>query len=300
MAEGNRDEMLAACYAAWKADVEAGKSSLMLAVDNATVAELNRLARSERVASGLVAGRGLALADGSVAGVGDVVVARHNDRHLRMADGEWVRNRDRFVVTATHQDGAMAVRAVDGDGEVLLPAGYVAEHVELGYAGTVFSGPGSDRGHRSRPGRGGHDPRGPVRSGHPGPGGQPSLHRRRTGAGRGRDGPWPSRAPECPRGAGRLRITSERRPFRPSDRWLRSGPKRPVSTSLSGNTRAWWRRPPPSAGRGHWTVPALPAGVLAQARQSPEWPGLLSALRDAEDRGLDVGSALPELAKLPR
>jgi hypothetical protein len=45
VAEGNREEMLAACYAAWKADVEAGKSSLMLAVDNATVAELNRLAR---------------------------------------------------------------------------------------------------------------------------------------------------------------------------------------------------------------------------------------------------------------
>ena len=81
VAEGNRDEMLAACYAAWKADVDAGKSSLMLAVDNATVAELNRLARSERVAAGLVAEQGLALADGSVAGVGDVVVARHNDRH---------------------------------------------------------------------------------------------------------------------------------------------------------------------------------------------------------------------------
>ena len=39
--------------------------------------------------------------------------------------------------------------------------------------------------------------------------------------------------------------------------------------------------------------------MLAQARQSPEWAGLLSALRDADDRGLDVGSALPELAKLP-
>jgi hypothetical protein len=59
VAEGNRDEMLAACYAAWKADVEAGKSSLMLAVDNATVAELNRLARAERVAAGQVAERGL-------------------------------------------------------------------------------------------------------------------------------------------------------------------------------------------------------------------------------------------------
>ena len=119
VAEGNRDEMLAACYRAWKADVEAGKSSLMLAVDNATVAELNRLARAERVAAGQVAGDGLALSDGSVAGVGDVVVARHNDRHLRLPDGEWVRNRDRFVVTATHQDGAMTVRLMNGDGEVV-------------------------------------------------------------------------------------------------------------------------------------------------------------------------------------
>jgi hypothetical protein len=103
VAEGNRDEMLAACYGAWKADVEAGKASLLLAVDNATVAELNRLARADRVAAGLVAEQGLALSDGSVAGT---------------------------------------VRAMDGDGEIVLPAGYVAEHVELGYAGTVFSSQG--------------------------------------------------------------------------------------------------------------------------------------------------------------
>ena len=37
----------------------------------------------------------------------------------------------------------------------------------------------------------------------------------------------------------------------------------------------------------------LPGGVLAQACRSPEWAGLLGALRDAEDRGLDVGSACP-------
>jgi hypothetical protein len=42
----------------------------------------------------------------------------------------------------------------------------------------------------------------------------------------------------------------------------------------------------------------LSDGVLAKARRSPEWPGLLSALGDADNRGLDVGSALSELAKL--
>ncbi len=86
----------------------------MLAADYAIVAELNRLARSERVAAGLMAERGLTLSGRSVSGVGDVVVAHHNDRHLRLADGEWVHNRDRFVVTATHQDGAMTVTAPDG------------------------------------------------------------------------------------------------------------------------------------------------------------------------------------------
>jgi hypothetical protein len=61
VAEGNRDEMLAACFAAWKADVEAGKSSLILAGDNATVTELNRLARAGRVAPGQVTEQGLPL-----------------------------------------------------------------------------------------------------------------------------------------------------------------------------------------------------------------------------------------------
>jgi len=107
VSEGDKAEVLSACYEAWKADVEAGKSSLMVAHDNETVRELNRLARADRVATGQVATEGLGLADGSVAGTGDVVVARRNDRHLRLADGEWVRNRDRFVVTATREDGSM-------------------------------------------------------------------------------------------------------------------------------------------------------------------------------------------------
>jgi hypothetical protein len=36
--------------------------------------------------------------------------------------------------------------------------------------------------------------------------------------------------------------------------------------------------------------------LLARSRRSPEWGGLLGALRDAESRGLDVEAALPHLA----
>ena len=39
--EGDRETMLDAVYAAWKKDIDAGKSSLMIAGDSATVTELN-------------------------------------------------------------------------------------------------------------------------------------------------------------------------------------------------------------------------------------------------------------------
>ena len=297
VAEGNRDEMLAACYAAWKADVEAGKSSLMLAVDNATVAELNRLARAERVAAGQVAAEGLALSDGSVAGVGDVVVARHNDRHLRLPDGEWVRNRDRFVVTATHQDGAMTVRAMDRDGEVVLPAGYVAEHVELGYAGTVFSAQGRT-----------------VATAHALVGVGMTREALYVAATRAREANllYVDVEPE-PAGADMAHGETERLSARQV--LVAVASRRGADLSAHQTMAAEWARAESfdqlvkehqslvaAAAAQRWESALVAAGlsgdVLAQARRSPEWAGLLSALRDADDRGLDVGSALSELAKL--
>jgi conjugative relaxase-like TrwC/TraI family protein len=79
---GDKEEVLLGCNEGWSDDVAKGKASLMIAQDNDTVTELNRLARAGRVAAGQVEESGLALADGSVAGVGDVVAARKNDRKL--------------------------------------------------------------------------------------------------------------------------------------------------------------------------------------------------------------------------
>ena len=136
IAAGARDEMVEAVYRAWKADSEAGLASLMIAGDGATVTELNRRARADRVAAGAVAGEGLALAGGQEAGVGDEVVTRQNNRHLTTGR-RWVRNGDRWSVTATNADGSMAVRRAKGAAVVVLPADYVAEHVELAYACTA-------------------------------------------------------------------------------------------------------------------------------------------------------------------
>jgi hypothetical protein len=138
---GERAVLLDAVYAAWKADVEAGKSSLMIAGDAATVTELNRRARTARVAEGAVAESGLVIADGQRAGVGDEIVTRQNNR-LLTTGRSWVKNGDRFVVTVANPDGSMAVRRGKGGTEVMLPADYVAQHVELAYATTSYRSQG--------------------------------------------------------------------------------------------------------------------------------------------------------------
>ena len=139
--EGSRDELLDAVYQAWKNDTEAGLTSLMIAPDLGTVSDLNRRARDDRVVAGAVSEDGVELAGGGTAGVGDVVVTRQNDRRL-LAGTHWVRNGDRWTVIKVGDPGSLTVRGVKGGPTVDLPAGYVAEHVELGYAATAHRAQG--------------------------------------------------------------------------------------------------------------------------------------------------------------
>ena len=141
-AEGDRDEMLDALYVAWKDDTEAGQTSLMIAGDLGTVSELNARARADRVAAGAVTEDGLTVAGGGTAGVGDLVVTRQNDRRLSTGR-RWVRNGDRWTVTATRCTmERMTVQRANGGGKVVLPAAYVAEHVELAYASSAHRAQG--------------------------------------------------------------------------------------------------------------------------------------------------------------
>jgi conjugative relaxase-like TrwC/TraI family protein len=146
--EGNRDGMLDALYRGWKDDTNAGLTSLMIAGDPGTVNELNARARAERIAAGAVNERGVRVVGGATAGVGDRVVTRQNDRRLTTGL-RWVRNGDQWTVTATHDDGSMTVARLHGVGKVVLPACYVAEHVDLAYASTAHRSQGRtvDTGH---------------------------------------------------------------------------------------------------------------------------------------------------------
>jgi len=141
---GDADAMSDAAYSAWLRDVAAGMSSVLVAETGEAVGALNRRARAELVLSGEVdASAEASLRDEAAASVGDVVITRKNDRRLRSGP-DWVRNGARWKVVAVRRDGSLRVRNTDRAGArpITLPAGYVAENVDLGYAVTAYRAQG--------------------------------------------------------------------------------------------------------------------------------------------------------------
>jgi conjugative relaxase-like TrwC/TraI family protein len=138
---GDRESMLDLLYEAWRHDTRTGKRSLMIANDSQTVLDLNNRARADRVLAGVVSAGGVETASGSVVGVGDSVVTRRNQRGLATGRG-WVKNGDQWTVFGLHGDGSIGVRRINGTGRATLPAAYVREHVELGYATTAHRAQG--------------------------------------------------------------------------------------------------------------------------------------------------------------
>jgi conjugative relaxase-like TrwC/TraI family protein len=143
--EGSTDEMTDAAYAAWRADTRSGRSSVLVTEATRSVFELNKRARAERILDGDTrASTEVRLIDGSHASEGDLIITRRNDRRLKPLRGGWVRNGDRWQILSVGRDGSAEVRRVSGAGRgtVRLPASYVAEHVDLGYAVTAHRAQG--------------------------------------------------------------------------------------------------------------------------------------------------------------
>ncbi len=141
---GSREAMTQAAYAAWKTDMTAGKVTLMAAASTADVTELAARARADRVLAGQVEADGVFLRDGNLAGRGDWIVTRHNQRRLDVFGGrDWVKNGDAWKVTRRFTDGSLAVRHLGHGGQVTLPASYVRIHVQLLYATTAHRAQGA-------------------------------------------------------------------------------------------------------------------------------------------------------------
>jgi conjugative relaxase-like TrwC/TraI family protein len=142
--EGLTEEMIDAAYDAWRADCSVGRASILVTESARDVRTLNERARAERLLlEGAVDRQEVDLVDGCRASVGDVVITRQNDRRLRTMRGGWVKNGDRWQVTDIRRDGAVVVtRLGTGRGRTVLPAEYVAEHLDLGYAVTAHRAQG--------------------------------------------------------------------------------------------------------------------------------------------------------------
>jgi conjugative relaxase-like TrwC/TraI family protein len=148
--EGTREEMAGTAQRRWLADHLRGKASLLLAPTNVQAVELARRARDELAELGLVAVNDLAeLADGNVAGVGDLVLARQNARIEAGEPGRRLANRDVLRIESWDEIGeerVAVVRRVIGGGQggqvqwsapFELPEQYVAQHLSLAYAGNI-------------------------------------------------------------------------------------------------------------------------------------------------------------------
>ena len=142
---GTTDDMTARAYEAWRADREAGIESILVSDSGEAVAALNLRARTELILADVVNPlRGEVTLNGGVqAAVGDTVITRKNERKLRTRFS-WVQNGNRWTITKVRPDGSVTVRpAGPGRGEsIVLPADYVAQHLDLGCAVTAYRAQG--------------------------------------------------------------------------------------------------------------------------------------------------------------
>ncbi|NHW49219.1 relaxase domain-containing protein [Paenarthrobacter sp. MSM-2-10-13] len=137
---GDAATMTSQVFEAWQKDTNAGKHSIMMAFDNATVAELNARAQAYRIATGELDSTTPAalLRDGLTARAGDIIVTRKNNRRLATNRGkDFVKNNDVWNVLGAHEDGSLTVRHHGHQGTVTLPADYVRDNTMLGYAATI-------------------------------------------------------------------------------------------------------------------------------------------------------------------
>ncbi|WP_265338554.1 ATP-dependent DNA helicase [Gordonia bronchialis] len=130
-------------YTAWAHDRDTGRDTVMLAATRDTVNALNERARADRLAADPAAPHAaVQLSDGLQASIGDLICTRSNRRDLRLSATDWVRNGDRWQVTALGADGALTAQHLDTGRLITLPADYVADNTTLGYASTIHAAQG--------------------------------------------------------------------------------------------------------------------------------------------------------------
>lgn len=130
-------------YKAWIADTLDGSESLMIGATNEQVQDMNTRAQLDLVDHGHVdLSTIVTLRNEAEAGIGDVVLARKNNRNLRDENGAFIANGVRIRITEINDDGSAIGHRTDNDAKISLTADYLEASVELGYASTAHRAQG--------------------------------------------------------------------------------------------------------------------------------------------------------------
>lgn len=145
--EGTHEEHLENVFKAWSNDRAEGYNSLMIATRRVDVAALNEAAQQARMEAGELNTTATTTArEGVSVYVGDVIVSRKNEGTIKLnggeADGRRIYNGDLWRVERINEDGSLQAVHVANGGRVDMPAAYVSESTELGYATTVHRSQG--------------------------------------------------------------------------------------------------------------------------------------------------------------
>lgn len=119
-----------------------GETLAITTTRNDDVVAINEHIQHKRAAAGQLDPDSIIPIGDEWAMISDIVATRRNDRRLRTSRGDHVRNRERWIVTATHPNGDLTVSRLAGHGTITLPASYAAEFVELAYATTEYGAQG--------------------------------------------------------------------------------------------------------------------------------------------------------------
>jgi len=141
------DTALDGVFKHWTQSRQAGQDALMLARTRVDVDALNTRARTAAVADGHITGPAVIAGDGKEWQAGDLLRTRRNNRSLPLGDSH-VRNGDRLRVLGPRPDSTageqgLIVEDLAGRGRTVLPADYLAEYCEYGWASTIDAAQGA-------------------------------------------------------------------------------------------------------------------------------------------------------------
>lgn len=145
VSDGTRADMLTAAVNGYITDTASGLRSMVIAPTNADTSDMNEMIQAQMIDAGQVSTDGptTKLSDGLTAHIGDTVLARKNKLLGSGRDGVRVLNGQLMTVRAIRADGSIDAFDPRSKSPVHLPADYVAESTQLGYASTVHRSQGA-------------------------------------------------------------------------------------------------------------------------------------------------------------